>query len=175
MKEGLRDEAGEVIINAQRSAVSWIDRWLVKDKKDIKRGRQPRRRFSSRLWHSAVPGPLWNGTKVVNPRQIKAYCRALAREFHPHKIILFGSHAAGSATPESDVDLIIVMPFHGNSTNQVVKIRGRVEAPFPMDLLVWKPNRMRCRDSFTRTVLNEGRILYESRHSPVGQMRRRRL
>src|SRR6266516_7336064 len=81
------------------------------------------------LWHPDVPGPLWTGTKRVQAKQIQAYCRVLAREFQPDKIILFGSYATGSATPQSDVDLIIVLPFSGNSTNQVIEIRGRAEAP----------------------------------------------
>ena len=119
---------------------------------------------SSRLWHPEVPGPLWNGTRRVASKQIKAYCRVLAREFLPQRIILFGSYATGSATPDSDVDLIVVLPFRGNPTDQVVAIRGRAEAPFPMDLLVWKPSRMRRRDSFTRAVLTEGKVMYEARH-----------
>ena len=110
-------------------------------------------RLRLQLWHPEVPGPLWNGTKRVDLRQIKAYCRVVAREFRPQKIILFGSYASGSATPDSDVDLLVVMPFRGNSTNQTVAIRGRAEAPFPMDLLVWTPSRMRLRDSFTRSVI----------------------
>ena len=103
--------------------------------------------------------------KRVQPKQIQAYCRVLAREFQPERIILFGSYATGSATPQSDVDLIIVMPFRGNPTDHVVEIRGRVEAPFPMDLLLWQPSRMRSVDSFTRTVLKEGKIMYETRHT----------
>ncbi len=117
-----------------------------------------------RLWHPEVPGPLWDGTRRVNARQIKTYCQVLAREFRPEKIILFGSYATGAATPSSDVDLLIVMPFHGNPTNQVIEIRGRAEAPFPMDLLVWKPARMERRDSLTRTLLNEGKVMYEACH-----------
>ena len=115
------------------------------------------------LWHPDVPGPLWNGTRRVASKQIEAYCQVLAREFHPQRIILFGSYAIGSATPDSDVDLLVVMPFHGNTTDQVVAIRGRAAAPFPMDLLVWKPSRMRRRDSFTQAVLNEGKLMYEAR------------
>jgi predicted nucleotidyltransferase len=97
--------------------------------------------------------------------QIKAYCRVLAREFQPQRIILFGSYAANAATPDSDVDLVVVMPFRGNATDQVVRIRGRAEAPFPMDLLVWKPNHIHRRDSFTRAVLSEGKVLYECRRA----------
>ncbi len=92
------------------------------------------------LWHPEVPGPPWNGTRRVGLGQIRAYCRVVAREFQPRKILLFGSYATGSATPDSDVDLVVVMPFRGSATDQVVEIRGPVEAPFPMDLLVWRPD-----------------------------------
>jgi uncharacterized protein len=120
--------------------------------------------LTNRLWHSEVPGPLWNGTRRVREGQIRAYCRVLAREFRPRRIILFGSYAAGSPTVDSDVDLVVVMPFRGSSTDKVVEIRGRVEAPFPLDLLVWRPEQARKRDSFTRGILSEGKIMYESRH-----------
>jgi hypothetical protein len=53
------------------------------------------------------------------------------------------------------------MAFHGPGTDKVVEIRGRVEAPFPMDLLVWRPSQERKQDSFTRGVLNEGKVMYE--------------
>ena len=124
-----------------------------------------RQEGSVQLWHPDVPGPLWNGTQRVLPKQIRAYCRVLAREFQPQKIILFGSYAAGSATTDSDVDLVVIMPFHGDATKQVVKIRGRAEAPFPMDLLVWKPSELRRRNSIVRTILNEGKIMYENCHA----------
>ena len=120
---------------------------------------------AGRLWHSEVPGPLWNGTRRVGASQIRAYCRVVAREFRPRRIILFGSYATGEAKADSDVDLVVVMPFRGSSTDKVVEIRGRVEAPFPLDLLVWRPAQARKRDSFTRGVLSEGKVMYESRYA----------
>jgi len=101
----------------------------------------------------------------VSLDQIKAYCRIVAREFKPRKIILFGSYASGSATSDSDVDLVVVLPFRGSDTDKVVEIRGRVEAPFPMDLLVWRPSEVNRQDSFKRTVLNEGKVMYEASHA----------
>ena len=98
-------------------------------------------------------------------RQIKAYCHVLAREFRPRKVILFGSYATGCARPDSDVDLVVVMPFRGSDTDKVVEIRGRVEAPFPMDLLVWKPARAERADAFARAVLNGGKVMYEARRA----------
>lgn len=130
-----------------------------------RRPQQHRFRSSSRLWHPEVPGPLWNGTRRVGAGQIRAYCRVVAREFQPQKIILFGSYAAGSATADSDVDLVVVMRFRGSATDKVVEIRGRVEAPFPMDLLVWRPVEEDKRNSFTRSVLSEGKVMYEARNA----------
>ncbi len=125
----------------------------------------PTARPADRLWHPEVPGPLWNGRRRVGLRQIQAYCRVVAREFQPEQIILFGSYATGLATPDSDVDLVVVMPYRGSATDQVVAIRGRVEAPFPMDLLVWRPARKRQNNPFTRQILTEGRTMYEACHA----------
>ena len=98
-------------------------------------------------------------------REIKAYCDAIARKFHPHKIILFGSHAYGKPTRDSDVDLMVILPFRGNELRKAVEIRSRFDTPFPMDLLVRKPRfiaeRLRERDMFIELVMNRGVVLYE--------------
>ncbi|NOS70481.1 MAG: nucleotidyltransferase domain-containing protein [Verrucomicrobia bacterium] len=114
------------------------------------------------LWHPEVPGPLWDGTRRVPRNQIETYCRVLAREFRPEKIILFGSYAYGKPTLDSDVDLVVVMPFRGSDTKKVVQMLTRVGAPFPMDLLLWKPDRTKRTDYFTREVLSRGKVMYES-------------
>jgi len=137
----------------------------MKRKRNGQRTRRTSPPLPVQLWHPEVPGPLWNGTRRVDERQIQAYCRVVAREFRPRRIVLFGSYATGSPTPESDVDLVVVMPFRGSATDKVVEIRGRVEAPFPMDLLVWRPADERKRDSFTRSVLGEGKVMYEAGHA----------
>ncbi len=41
--------------------------------------------------------------------KIKAFCNAVAKQFRPRKIILFGSYAYGKPTEDSDVDLLVVM------------------------------------------------------------------
>ena len=48
---------------------------------------------------------------MVSREAIQKYADAIAREFRPEKIILFGSHAYGEPTEDSDVDLMVVMPF----------------------------------------------------------------
>jgi len=46
---------------------------------------------------------------MVATQNIKEYCQRIVREFHPEKIILFGSHAYGTPDENSDVDLMVVM------------------------------------------------------------------
>lgn len=138
---------------------------MIKRKQNGRHRQQTELTPAGRLWHPDVPGPLWNGRRRVDARQIEAYCRVVAREFRPSKIILFGSYATGAATPDSDVDLVVCLPFRGSTTDKVVEIRGRVEAPFPLDLLVWKPDEEHKDDSFTRSILSEGKVMYEAGHA----------
>ena len=101
-------------------------------------------------------------------REIQDYCNAVAREFHPCKIILFGSHAYGKPTPDSDVDLLVILDFRGNEVHKAGQIRSRFNAPFPLDLLVRKPRfiteRLHERDMFIELVMNRGLVLYENKH-----------
>jgi predicted nucleotidyltransferase len=96
---------------------------------------------------------------------IKKYAADVANKFHPKKIILFGSYAYGKPTKDSDVDLMVVMPFKGRAVDQMVKIRQEVRAPFAMDLLACTPadlrERVRTHDWFMMDVVEKGKVLYE--------------
>src|SRR3990172_3828636 len=82
---------------------------------------------------------LRHGLPRTREQQIRSYCEAVAREFRPQKIVLFGSYAYGKPTPDSDVDLLVVLPFRGSDVAKAIEIRSNFDAPFPMDLLVRKP------------------------------------
>lgn len=60
---------------------------------------------------------------------IRRYARAVAEEFRPDKIVLFGSYAYGTPHEDSDVDLLVVMPAR-NQLDQAVQIRWRLAAAF---------------------------------------------
>jgi predicted nucleotidyltransferase len=104
---------------------------------------------------------------MVTRRQIRAYAAEIGRQFRPQRIILFGSYAYGKPTRDSDVDLLVVMPHRGPNANKATEIRLRVRAPFPMDLLVRSPQKIRQRlawgDGFIQEVLEKGTVLYEAR------------
>lgn len=81
------------------------------------------------------------------------------------RIILFGSAARNERTPESDVDILVVMPdgTHKRQTAQMLyrRLRG---LSVPVDILVTtQADLSRQKGSpglIYRTILQEGRELY---------------
>jgi predicted nucleotidyltransferase len=45
----------------------------------------------------------------VTPRVIRAVCDRIIEKVRPEKIVLFGSHAKGVATKDSDLDLLVII------------------------------------------------------------------
>jgi predicted nucleotidyltransferase len=95
--------------------------------------------------------------------------RRIAEEFHPERIILFGSYAYGTPAPESDVDLLVIMQTPHREIQQALEIRNFLNPLFGIDILVYTPERVKQRlglgDSFLREVIDKGIILYESSHA----------
>lgn len=111
--------------------------------------------------------------RSTSHKEIKKLCDEIAREFQPQKVILFGSHAYGKPEWDSDVDLLVIMPFKGTPHTQAVKIRSRVEVPMALDLLVRTPQQISRRlamgDSFIREILERGKVIYEADHKGMDQ------
>jgi predicted nucleotidyltransferase len=118
-------------------------------------------------WGADVP--MW---------EIRHFAQAVAERFQPEKIILFGSHAYGAPHPDSDVDILVIMPAR-NKHSQAYKIRMAISAPFPMDLLVRTPEEMRWRlaegDLFHTEIVSKGKVLYEKDEPRMGAQGRGRL
>lgn len=103
---------------------------------------------------------------MVTMRQIEDVSHQIAQQFHPERILLFGSYAWGTPSPDSDVDLLVIIPFEGKPVAKSVEMRLKVKPPFPVDLLVRTPEKVRERlalgDPFIRSILEEGKVLYEA-------------
>jgi len=104
---------------------------------------------------------------LIKRAQIRAFSQAVAREFHPQKIVLFGSYAYGRPTEGSDVDLLVIMPrTRDRGERMSVRIRQAIPRDFSLDLLVRTPSevarRLRWGDPFMRELLESGRVLYEA-------------
>lgn len=99
---------------------------------------------------------------------IRVICKKIADEFQPEKIILFGSHAYGTPTPESDLDLLVIMPFEGSPLAQAVKISRRLRLFLPVDLIVRTREQVQARlgmdDFFMRDIIERGKVMYEADH-----------
>jgi predicted nucleotidyltransferase len=103
---------------------------------------------------------------MVAMNEIERFGRRIGEEFGAEKVILFGSHAQGIATQDSDVDLLIVASFAGKSVDQSVQIRLKLRPSFPVDLLIRTPEKIRQRlemgDQFIKDILKRGKVLYEA-------------
>jgi predicted nucleotidyltransferase len=103
---------------------------------------------------------------MVRNAEIQDFVDKVVEEFAPQRVILFGSHARGDATPDSDVDLLVIMPTKKRTMQQALDIRLRVSCEFPLDLIVRTPKdvkqRLALRDCFRQTIVSEGKMLYES-------------
>jgi uncharacterized protein len=99
-------------------------------------------------------------------KEIARLSEQIARAFQPQKIVLFGSHAYCKPAWDSDVDLLVVMPFKGRPNRQAVKIRSRIDTNVAFDLLVRTPQQISRRlamgDSFMRNILERGKVVYEA-------------
>jgi len=91
--------------------------------------------------------------------------RRIVEQFDPEKIILFGSHARGTAGPDSDVDLLIVLPVRGSKRDKQLDIRAALhDVPLPKDIIVTTPEDFAWRKEIPGTIerpaAREGKVLY---------------
>ena len=86
--------------------------------------------------------------------------------FHPSRVILFGSHARGTATEWSDVDLLVILPNVSDKRDTAVEIRRALgDLPVCKDIVVATSEEVGRRGHLVGTVLRsalrEGRVIYE--------------
>ena len=84
---------------------------------------------------------------------------------HPLRIILFGSAARGELTPDSDVDVLVVMPDGTHRRHTARHIYGTVRGiKVPYDVVVATPSDLEKYGNsiglIYKTILEEGRELY---------------
>lgn len=98
--------------------------------------------------------------------KIEEMVRRIVTQFNPDRIILFGSHARGTGRPDSDADLLVIMPAQGSRRHQATQIDlALVGVDLPADVIVVTPDDVeRNRNqigTIIRSALLEGQVLYE--------------
>ncbi len=107
----------------------------------------------------------------VTEELLKEMTDLIVREVKPRKIILFGSHARGTARADSDLDFLVVEdgPFNAQRSRRAEMTRLwniMFDYFIPIDFLVFTPQEIeQWKDTKNHVIahaLREGRMLYES-------------
>ena len=102
-----------------------------------------------------------------DPRLIDLAVQAIAREYQPQRIIVFGSFARGDTHELSDLDLIVVKETGERFFDRIGRVRDAcrqlkvdvqplVYTPAELDDMVGRGN------AFLETALAEGRVVYDA-------------
>jgi len=106
---------------------------------------------------------------MINKQLIKQVAERIGIAANAERVILFGSHARGEASKNSDVDLMIIaesdLPRFKRSRELYKLFRPY---PFGMDLVFYTPEEIekgkKSPFSFVSSVLLEGKTLYVRRN-----------
>jgi predicted nucleotidyltransferase len=105
-------------------------------------------------------------TRRASAQQIiRQMVRRLVKQFDPEQIILFGSQARGTAGPESDVDLLVVMTSVSSKRKLQLAMRLALhQFLIPFDVIVTTPDEINRRKHIPGTIIRpaliEGKVLY---------------
>ena len=92
-------------------------------------------------------------------------CRLVAT-FHPERIYLFGSKARADSNPDSDYDLMIVVPDETPRERRKSRLAYQVlrGTRVAADVLIWTrqafDGRLHIAPSLPATIVREGKLLY---------------
>lgn len=103
---------------------------------------------------------------TLNQDDLAIVTRRIVEAVHPEKIILFGSHAWGQPTKDSDVDLLVVVghsdqPGYRRARAIYRSLRG---LKMPVEILVRTRDELargiEIKTSLDRKIMEEGRVLH---------------
>lgn len=100
-------------------------------------------------------------------REVQSIVRQLLRLYKPQKVVLFGSLVRGEIKAGTDIDLFIVksgVPSLG--IDRIRELDALVRYRLATDFVVYTPEEVEQRvalgDPFVKSILEEGRVLYEA-------------
>lgn len=104
--------------------------------------------------------------KLISQETVRFIIQTIADHFLPQRIVVFGSYASGQPTPDSDLDLLVVLdsdlPRHKRATPIRLLFRP---TPCAMDILVYTPEEIEYWNGTPNHIITEalrsGRVVYE--------------
>lgn len=106
---------------------------------------------------------------TITEADLAAMSARIVETVRPKQIILFGSHARGDAAPDSDVDLLVIVPdgFIGSQRWRMMQSirKAIVRIRCSKDILLYSRDEVEhWRSSLNHVVANairEGKVIYE--------------
>jgi len=103
---------------------------------------------------------------MISEQVIQQVVRRLVEAANPSRIILFGSYATGTATENSDLDLMVIKRSVENRGEEMSRLRGCVgDIGEGVDVLVYSEDDAEERKEWCTSpvywALREGKVLYE--------------
>jgi predicted nucleotidyltransferase len=100
------------------------------------------------------------------PKYLDEAVDRIVRQFKPLRVILFGSWARGDAQPDSDIDLLVVLPQVDNKRQAAIRIGNALsDLPVSKDIVVTTPAEIATRSHVVGSILQpavkEGKVIYE--------------
>ena len=106
---------------------------------------------------------------MISKETIQAMADFIVAKFDPERIVLFGSYAAGTATEDSDVDLLVEMkedPRQGRPGNPIHRALVKT-FHVPSDIFIRTSDKVTKfkddRYSIVHEALTSGKVLYQRR------------
>ncbi len=106
---------------------------------------------------------------IANSAELKQVVERIVERFRPCQIILFGSHARGEGSADSDVDLLVVLDTDVSPLLAAAQISAALPHPFPLDIVVRTPADLRQAIDgqyvFETEISRQGIVLYEAENA----------
>jgi predicted nucleotidyltransferase len=104
---------------------------------------------------------------MLSEKTIQQAVKRIVQTIQPNKVILFGSYARGDSTPDSDLDLMVILPGHPDKVAEMIRLRQTIGAVGTgVDVLVFSEDEALRRGQVPGTVVywanNEGKVLYDA-------------
>ena len=106
-------------------------------------------------------------TQLLNEERLNEIVHRILEGAHPERIILFGSHAYGIPTQNSDVDLIVVKKDVISKREESVRIRKLLRGILiPFDIIVVRPEEFEFYKNEPGSIFKEasrkGVVIYDA-------------